>query len=226
MAGRRHPVRVYDINGKKLPSVTSVIARTDHIFNPSKESGLAYWRSKEPNHRQILEEACRRGSIIHSEIELALTGRQSVDYEIHEWIELGIPDYVSYLAPVISALNKEAVEVEKVVSHPLGYAGTADVVGVFEDQVTLIDWKTTRHHSVVGEKSKKRSHYKSAEIQVSAYAAAYNQDRRNPPITQGLIVVSYSWKEPDLIRLDLDALRNKAIEFQERLEVFQVLEGE
>lgn len=225
MVRRRHPVRYYDVNGQKLPSVTSIISRTDPIFNPSKESSLEWWRSKNPDHRQIVEEACRRGSILHSEIELALTGRQSIDYTIEEWKDFGIPDYMTHLLEVVHAMNGGDIEVEKVVTHQAGYAGTADLICEFDGQVSLVDWKSTRHHKDVGEKEKKRSHYKGAEMQVAAYAAAYNQDERRPPVTQGVIVVAYSWRQPDIIKLDIDDLRARASQFQERLEAFQVLEG-
>lgn len=224
MAGKRHPIRVYDINGKKLPSVTSILGRTDHIFNPGKESGLQWWRSREPNHRQILEEACVRGSLIHSEIELALTGRRSVDGKYEDWIEHGIPDYMTHLLPLIQTINEDEVEVEKVVSHEMGYAGTADLVCRFEGKKTVVDWKTTRHSRIVGQKEKKRSHYKSAELQVAAYAAAYNSDERNPPVEQGIIVVAYDWREPDVYRMDVDDLIARTCQFQERLEVFKLLE--
>lgn len=226
MARRRNPVRFYDVNGERLPSVTSVLGRTAHIFDPSKEAGLSWWRDKEPDHRQIVEDACRRGSIIHSEVELALTGAQSTQYSIQEWVDFGIPDYMTHLLPVVQQMGEGEVEVEKVVTHQAGYAGTADLVCSFEDQVTIVDWKTTRHHKDVGEKKKPRSHYKSAEIQIAAYGSAYNQDERRPPVTQGLIVVVYSWKEPDLIKLDLDDLRARAAEFGERLSAFKVLEAE
>ena len=213
------------MDGRKLPSVTSILGRTSHIFEPSKESSLDWWRSKEPNHRQILEEACRRGSIIHSEIELALTGKQSTDYTIEEWTELGIPDYMTNLLGFIHEIRGGNTEVEQVVSHSAGYAGTADLVCEFEGHNTLVDWKTTRHSSVVGEKEKKRSHYKTAEVQVAAYAAAWNHDTRRPPVTQGLIVVAYDWREPQLIRLDSEILKGRVSDFAERLSAYQALEA-
>lgn len=221
----RHPIRTYDLNGKKLPSVTSIISRTDPLFNPSKEAGLEWWRSKEKDHKQILSEACRRGSIIHSEIELALTGKQSVEYSMDEWVDFGICDYMTHLLPVVREMGEEEVEVEKVVSHDAGYAGTADLICTYRGRRTIVDWKSTRHSSKVGEKPKKRSHYKGAEIQIAAYGAAYNSDVRNDPVTQGLIVVAYDWKEPDLIVLDNDDLIMRGMEFQERLDVFKILEG-
>jgi hypothetical protein len=73
---------------------------------------------------------------------------------------------------------------------------------------------------------KKRSYYKSAEMQISAYGAAYNQDARRPQITQGLIVVAYSWREPDLIKLDANDLCNRVSQFGERLSTFKILEPE
>jgi len=225
LAGRRHPVRTYDVNGKKLPSVTSIIGRTDALFNPSKEAGLEWWRSKEKDHRQIVEEACRRGSIIHSEIELALTGKQSTEYTMDEWNDFCICDYMTQLLPVVQEMGEDEVEVEKVVSHSVGYAGTADLVCHYKGKKTIVDWKTTRHSSKVGKKPKKRSHYKGAEVQIAAYGSAYNSDTRNTPVEQGAIVVVYDWREPDVILLDNDDLIMRSMEFQERFDVFQVLEG-
>lgn len=222
----RHPIRLYDIDGKKLPSVTSVLARTDHIFDPSKTSSLEWWRNKEPNHANILKEACRRGSIIHSEIELALKGTQSVEYTIEEWKELGIPDYMTNLLGLIHRVNGCEVEVEKVVRHSAGYAGTADLICELDGEITILDWKTTRHHREVGEKEKKRSQYKNAEMQIAAYAAAYNQQEKpDRPITRGVVAVAYSWREPQLIELDQDMLASRISQFAERLSAFKALES-
>lgn len=225
MVRKRHPIRYYSVDGKRLPSVTSVLGRTSKYFEPSKESSLDWWRSKEPDHLKIVEDACRRGSIIHAEIELALTGRQSLEYTMDEWTNFGIPDYMTNLLPVVQEMGKGDVEVEQVVNHPAGYAGTADLICEFEDQVTIVDWKSTRHHEDVGEKEKKRSYYKSAEIQIAAYGAAYNSDTRRPPITQGLIVIAYSWRQPELIKLNQEDLQCRIEQFAERLSVFRVLEG-
>lgn len=225
MVRKRHPIRFYDIDGKKLPSVTSVLSRTDHIFDPSKSSSLEWWRNKEPNHENILKEACRRGSIIHSEIELALKGTQSVEYTIDEWKELGIPDYMTNLLGLINKISGNEIDVEKVVKHTAGYAGTADLICELDGEVTILDWKTTRHHSDVGEKDKKRSHYKNAEMQIAAYAAAYNQQEKpEMPITAGAIVVAYSWREPDIIKLDQEMLGARIGQFAERLSAFKSLE--
>jgi genome maintenance exonuclease 1 len=225
MAGKRHPIRFYDVHGKRLPSVTSILGRTDPIFEPSKESGLQWWRDKEPNHRQIVDDACLRGSIIHAEIELALTGKQSLEYDIGDWVKFGIPDYMTNLLEVVQTMGSGEVHCEKVVTHPAGYAGTTDLICEFEGEMTVVDFKTTRHHSDVGEKEKKRSHYKSAELQVAAYGAAWNSDCRRPKVTQGLIVVAYSWREPQLIRLDRDDLTARVGQFAERLSTFKALEG-
>lgn len=231
MVRTRHPIRFYDADGVRLPSVTSVLSRTDPIFNPSKEEGLQWWRDHEPKHEEITKEACRRGSIIHSEIELALTGRQSVEYSIDEWVELGIPDYMNYLLDFVRQVNQSKAEgygvhVEKVVKHNAGYAGTADLICTLDEVPTIVDWKSTRHHKDVGEKTKSKAHYKNAEMQIAAYAAAYNQQEKpEEPIQQGLIVIAYSWREPDVIRLNQDKLATRIGQFAERLSAFQVLEN-
>lgn len=219
-------MRFYSVDGKRLPSVTTILGRTAHIFDPSKEAGLSWWRGKEPDHIKIVEDACRRGSIIHSEIELALTGKQSAEYTIQEWSDHNVPDYMTHLLPIVQELGKNEVEVEKVVAHPAGYAGTADLIGWYEGRKVICDWKSTRPSRDVGERLKKRSHYVSAEIQLAAYAAAFNSDERREPITHGMIAVAYDWREPQLFQLDTDDLRARAAQFQERLEVFQILEAE
>lgn len=222
---RRHPTRYYDVDGKRLPSVTSILGRTEHIFNPSKAASLEWWRKKEPKHEEIVDNACRRGSIIHSEIELALTGTQSVEYTVEEWVNLNIPGYVNNLLGFLHEIQSgDIIEVEKVVNHPAGYAGTADLVCEYQGQPTIVDFKTTRSVHDVGEKTKKRSHYQSAELQIAAYGAAYNTKAKNP-VNQGMIVVAYDWKEPDIHVLDTDDLIRRASQFQERLEVFRILEN-
>jgi hypothetical protein len=221
----RHPIRYYDLDGKKLPSVTSILGRTSSIFEPSKESGLDFWRSREPNHRKILSDACRRGTIVHSEIELALSGKQSTEFTLDEWTGYNIPGYMTHLYPLIGKIDKSDCELEKTVYHPAGYAGTADLVCYYNGKRTLVDWKTTRPSAEAGEKPRTRSRYKGAELQVSAYAAAYNSDPRNPPVTDAMVVVLYDWKEPDIFELDSAQLVDRFGSFVERLTCYQALEA-
>ena len=228
MKRNRHPIRFYSqTDGSRLPSVTSILGRTDPIFDPSKESSLEWWRKKEVNHRQILDEACNRGKMIHQEIEIALSGKLTEDEpSVQEWIDYGIPDYMTHLVPYLHELQCYDLETEKVVIHEKGrYAGTADLILEDPNGSTLIDWKTTRHHKDVGEKLKPKSRYKTAKMQVAAYSAAYNTLPSVPPITKAKVVVLYSWREPYVIDLDAEALADNFTLFADRLYCFHDLEG-
>lgn len=216
----------YTINGQKRPSVSTVFSKTNKIFEPSSEKGLDYWKSIEPDHVQIVAKACRRGTLFHSEVEKALKATDFNDFAPTVHPNHQIELYVARAIPILMEIRENKSWSEQVVHHPLGYAGTTDLICTLNGKVTCLDWKTTRPESEVGQKQKDRKYYKKAEIQVAAYGAAACSMPEYPLIEQGAIVVMYDWREPEIYYLDRTALAKRAKQFQERLEVFKLLHSE
>ena len=105
-----HPTDgIYKKDGLGYIAVSNILGKTLPLFNPSKTDGLEYWRRTEPNAIEILERGQRRGTIIHGEVELNLSGKNDVhgsdrpSYE--EIVSFNIHEYVTYLSPLLEEIK-------------------------------------------------------------------------------------------------------------------------
>ena len=234
----------YEKDGHDYVSVSSVLGRTAELFNPNKLKGLEIWRQMEPNWQEIMERAQRRGTIIHSEVELALFGdcnKHEMDHAgMDEIITYNIPEYLTHLSPVIDLIKKENFVngvsrpdflIEEVLFCHLGYAGTADARLRWNGKYSIWDWKTVRSYKEEGVKKKPKSvsHYKEAEIQIASYALAHNlcvkRGELDTEIEQGVICICYDWREPHIHVLNKQELKAAAQEFIERYKAYCSLEN-
>lgn len=240
----------YEKDGFEYVSVSSVLGRTSELFNPNKMKGLDIWRQMEPNWQEIMENAQRRGTIIHSEVELFFMNEeeQVLDEAKHkmegatmdEIVKFNVHEYLTYLQPVLDlikeqnfahGLSRPTFLMEEELFCPLGYAGTADLRLHWDGQYSIWDWKTVRSYKEEGvkKKNKSMSHYKEAEVQIASYALAHNlavkRGELDTEITQGVICVCYDWREPHIHVLDKQELKAAAQQFVERLKAYFSLEN-
>lgn len=225
-------------------SVSTVLGRTSELFSPNKMKGLEIWRQMEPNWQEIMQRAQRRGTIVHSEVELSFMGdtdKHKMDHPtMDEIMEYNIHEYITHLSPVLDLIKNENFKngaskpsflMEEELFCDLGYAGTADLRLTWDGQYTIWDWKTVRSYKEEGVKKKPKSmsHYKEAEVQIASYALAHNlavkKGELDNQITQGVICVCYDWREPHIHVLDKQELKAKAQEFIERLNAYTSLEN-
>jgi hypothetical protein len=234
----------YERDEKEYVSVSSVLGRTAELFNPNKKKGLEIWRQMEPNWEEIIANACRRGTIIHSEVELSFFGSQQKhgleEATMDEIMKFNVHEYMAHLSPVLDLVKKENFNgeickpsflVEEVLFCDQGYAGTADLRLHWEGQYSIWDWKSVRSYKEEGvkKKAKSMSHYKEACVQIAAYALANNLAVRkgelDNEITQGVICVCYDWREPHIHVLDKQELKAAALEFIQRFAAYCSLEN-
>lgn len=234
----------YIRDDKEYVSVSSVLGRTADLFDPNKSKGLEIWRQMEPDWQEIMERAQRRGTIIHSEVELALTGeaeKHKMDHPtMEEILEYNVHEYMTFLSPLLDLIKEQNFKndqssssflMERELFCDLGYAGTADLRLHWEGQYTIWDWKTVRSYKEpnVKKKAKSMSHYKTAEIQIASYALAHNlavkKGELDNEITQGVICVCYDWREPHVHVLSKQELKAAAQEFIERFKAYCSLEN-
>lgn len=234
----------YERDNKEYVSVSSVLGRTAELFNPNKQKGLEIWRQMQPDWEDIIANAQRRGTIIHSEVELSFFGdsrkHQLEEATMEEVMKYNIHEYMTYLSPVLDIIKEENFEggecrssflAEEALFCEHGYAGTADLRLHWDGQYSIWDWKTVRSYKEEGvkKKAKSMSHYKEAFVQIAAYALAHNLAVRNGEldneITQGVICVCYDWREPHIHVLDKHELKAAALEFIERYAAYCSLEN-
>ena len=171
--------RVYDINEEKLPSVTTILSATKSEESKAK---LAAWRQREGEKKadQIRDNAAARGTIMHRILEGHIKGEGHMDLS-----DLGQEAGTMAQNIIDAGLFKplqEVYGVEVPLYYPGLWAGTTDVVGVYEKRESIIDFKQSN-------KYKKREWIDDYFIQCVAYAMAHNE-LYGTNIQSGVILIS------------------------------------
>ena len=171
-------LRKYLFGEEKLPSVTSILQATK---TEEDKASLELWKErvghKEAN--KITNEASSRGTSMHSYIEDFLRGR------INESFFESNEQYKNMAKEIIDkGINGKLEEIygmETTLHYPEKYAGTADLVGIYQGQETIIDFKQAN-------KPKKTDYIQDYFLQPGAYALAHNVVYKTS-ITSGVILL-------------------------------------
>ena len=171
-------LRKYLFGEEKLPSVTSILQATK---TEEDKASLELWKErvghKEAN--KIKNEASSRGTSMHSYIEDFLRGR------INESFFENNKQYKSMAKEIIDKGIKGKLEeiygMETTLYYPEKYAGTADLVGIYQGQETIIDFKQAN-------KPKKIDYIQDYFLQLGAYTLAHNVFYKTS-ITSGVILL-------------------------------------
>jgi len=156
--------RKYSLGEEKLPSVTTILSVTK---SEEEKAALANWKVrvgfKEAN--RIKTEASSRGTSMHSYIEDYLRGRINESFfesneqyknMAREIIEKGIDNKLD-----------EIYGIEETLYYPEQYAGTADLIGVYQGNDVVIDFKQSN-------KPKKTDYIQDYFLQLGAYTLAHD----------------------------------------------------
>ena len=170
--------RKYLFGDEKLPSVTSILQATK---SEEDKASLELWKErvghKEAN--KIKNEASSRGTSMHSYIEDFLRGR------INESFFESNEQYKNMAKEIIDkGINGKLEEIygmETTLHYPEKYAGTADLVGIYQGQETIIDFKQAN-------KPKKTDYIQDYFLQLGAYTLAHNIVYKTS-ITSGVILL-------------------------------------
>ena len=158
--GGRH----YEIDGGKLPSVTTILSATQ---SPEKKASLDAWKLKMGAKAadEVRDTAAARGTAMHTYLEHYLDGTgykdlttlgKQAETMANKIIESGLGDL------------EEIWGQEVTLYYPDLYAGATDVVGVYDGQPAIIDFKQSN-------KPKRREWIMDYFEQLGAYTMAHNQ---------------------------------------------------
>ena len=158
--GGRH----YDIDGDKLPSVTTILSATQ---SDEKKASLAAWKARMGDKAadEVRDTAALRGTAMHTYLEHYLDGTghkdmtplgRQAEVMANKIIEAGLGDL------------EELWGLETTLYYPDLYAGATDVVGVYGGQPAIIDFKQSN-------KPKRREWILDYFEQLGAYTMAHNQ---------------------------------------------------
>ena len=169
-----HGSRLYDVNGTRLPSVTTILGRTKN------QQFLKDWKEKvgEQEAERIKNLSSRRGTSMHKFLESHITG---VGYD--DLTELG--QKAKPMAEKIIEIGLAPVEEyygsEVTLYYPGLYAGSTDLVCIHNGKDTIIDFKQAN-------RPKKEEWIEDYYLQIAAYAMAHDYVHRSK-IEQGIIMV-------------------------------------
>ena len=159
IGGKRH----YDIREEKLPSVTTILSACQ---SEEKRQSLEAWRQRlGPKTADMQrDQAAERGTAMHKYLEAYIDGTGLKDLT-----KLGIQAETMAKKVIESGLRdlEEVWGQEVTLYYPGLYAGATDVVGIFDGQPAIIDFKQSN-------KPKRREWIEDYFEQLGAYCMAHN----------------------------------------------------
>ena len=156
--------RKYLLGEDKLPSVTTILSATK---SEEEKAALANWKErvgfKEAN--RIKTEASSRGTPMHSYIEDYLRGRINESFfESNEQYKNMAKEIIE---KGIDSKLDEIYGIEETLYYPEQYAGTADLIGIYQGNDVVIDFKQSN-------KPKKTDYIQDYFLQLGAYTLAHD----------------------------------------------------
>ena len=200
-----HGSRIYDFNGMRMPSVTTILSKT------KDQSFLTAWKNKvgHENAERIKNHSASRGSAMHKFLEkhvdgigyddLTTLGREA-KLMAQKIIEDGLSNVSEYYGS------------EVMLYYPDLYAGSTDLVCMHDGMETIVDFKQAN-------RPKKEEWIEDYYLQIAAYAMAHDYVHGSN-IQQGVIMVC----TPDLyyqeFKCEGEKMRHYRHEFLKRLSQF------
>lgn len=149
-------------DGIKLPSVTTILSATKDM------TGLDAWRERIGNEKadREIKEAISVGNLLHDHLERHLLGmdRKSGGNLIHQMARQMADNII----------NRGLIRVDEVwgvevpLYFPYAYAGRSDLIGVYDGQPAIMDFKNAK-------KIKKREWVEDYFLQGAAYSLCHNE---------------------------------------------------
>jgi len=170
-------LRTYDVGKEKLPSVTTILGQTQ---SAEKQESLARWKASvgEEQATRIKDQAASRGTNMHTHLEKHILGEGYLDLTEEGKIAKAMADTI--IAKGFNDLQ-EIWGSEVTLHYPGLYAGATDLVGTYDYEDSIIDFKQSN-------KPKRREWIEDYFIQLGAYAMAHNYVYRTA-ITQGVVLM-------------------------------------
>jgi genome maintenance exonuclease 1 len=197
--------RTYDIEGTKLPSVTTILGQT------KDQSHLDRWKAKigYEEAERIKNTSSKRGVSMHKFIEKHITGAgyddlteigQQAKPMAQKIIDIGLTPITNYYGSEVSLY------------YPGLYAGSTDLVCDYNGKETIVDFKQAN-------KPKREEWIEDYFLQIAAYSMAHDCVHSSN-IEQGIIMVCTPELYYQEFKFDGDKMRQYRHKFLERLNQF------
>ena len=200
-----HGTRIYDIAGFKLPSVTTILART------KDQEYLQRWKQKVgyEEAERIKNLSSKRGTSMHKFIEKHITGAgyddlteigQQAKPMAQKIIDIGLTPVSEYYGSEVSLY------------YPGLYAGSTDLVCIHNGKETIADFKQSN-------RPKREEWIEDYFLQISAYAMAHDYVHGSN-IEQGVIMICTADLYYQEFKFDGEMMRKYRHQFLQRLSQF------
>ena len=171
-------IRTYSIGHEKLPSVTTIL---DATKDKERKQKLAEWillKGKDEATR-IKNQAAERGTAMHTYLEKYIEGSGHLD--LTDTGRVAKPMAETVIKEGLNGKLSEIWGTEITLYYPGLYAGATDVVGVYDYENSIIDFKQSN-------RPKRKEWIDDYFMQIGAYAMAHNHVY-GTDITQGVILI-------------------------------------
>ena len=200
--------RHYKINNQMLPSVTAILSMTR---SESEKESLAAWKARlgEQAADRVRDVAALRGTAMHGIIEAYLLARNNLELFEQEKEKTNAQKMADLI--ISDGLKNKLSEINGVectlhYPGPKGFGGTADLIGVYENIPSVIDFK--QKNSIMKESY---DSFQTYLTQLGGYSLAHNTVYVSS-ITQGVILLA----TPDLVFQVFRINNEKLIEYQNK----------
>jgi|TARA_R110002020_G_scaffold1036_2_gene5268 ATP-dependent exoDNAse (exonuclease V) beta subunit len=166
--------RTYDVGGEKLPSVTTVLAKTKN------QEYLTRWKNKvgHAEAERIKNVSSKRGTSMHKFLETHITG---VGYDDLTSIGQEARPMADKIIEVGLTPVEEYYGSEVTLHYPGLYAGSTDLICLHNGLETVVDFKQSN-------RPKNKDWIEDYFLQIAAYAMAHDYVHRSE-IRQGVIMI-------------------------------------
>ena len=170
-------LRTYDVGNEKLPSVTTILSKTK---SQKAIDSINSWKARvgEEQATRIKDQAAARGTDMHTHLEKHILGEGYLDLRPEGRVAKEMADTI--IAKGFNDLQ-EIWGSEVTLHYPGLYAGATDLVGTYDYEDSIIDFKQSN-------KPKRKELIDDYFMQLGAYAMAHNYVYRTS-ITQGVILM-------------------------------------
>jgi hypothetical protein len=189
-----------DASGKRIPSVTTIIARF-------KESGgLLYWANQQGLEGKTLDESrvevTTPGTIGHQMVEAHIHGQECRPEQYPpELVTKARAAFAAYLTwERMTAITFRHTEVS-LTSEKHRFGGTLDAIGVIGNELVLCDWKCAN------------SIYADYLFQLAAYKLLWEENFPSHPIVGGFHIGRFAKEQGDFSHHYFPALDDEAETF-------------
>jgi genome maintenance exonuclease 1 len=171
-------IRTYEIGEERLPSVTTILDATKSEESRRKLNEWILLKGKDEANR-IKNQAAERGTAMHTYLEKYVGNTGHLD--LTDTGRVAKPMAETVIKQGLNGKLSEIWGTETTLYYPGLYAGVADMVGVYDYEDSIIDFKQSN-------RPKRKEWVEDYFMQVAAYAVAHNYVYRTQ-IRQGVILM-------------------------------------